>query len=194
MSTKPAFSESNATYDFSFAGASIPFIRTVLETSKIASAAFVVICAVSKRLLAPPAIRACTFTPLPLNPLIRDDDDDDDDWCRRAKSRDTEEETDENREVVLYLFVSYSLKRNCFVPLFTTTRALLLEVVGDAEEVVKMSRARIFVLVVVVEKRSDVCKRQPRIKKTQMKNALDFFICCLTCFFSFVSTPPFFPT
>jgi len=48
---------------------------------------------------------------------------------------------------VLYL-VSCSLKRIRFVPLlFTTTRALL--VVGDAEEVVKISRARIFVLVVI---------------------------------------------
>jgi len=52
---------------------------------------------------------------------------------------------------VLYL-VSCSLKRIRFVPLFTTTRALL--VVGDAEEVcVKMSRARIFVFVVVVIKK-----------------------------------------
>ena len=49
---------------------------------------------------------------------------------------------------MLYL-VSCSLKRIRFVPLlFTTTRALL--VVGDAEEVcVKMSRARIFVFVVI---------------------------------------------
>ena len=53
--------------------------------------------------------------------------------------------------MVLYL-VSCSLKRIRFVPLFTTTRALL--VVGDAEEVcVKMSRARIFVFVVVVIKK-----------------------------------------
>ena len=52
---------------------------------------------------------------------------------------------------MLYL-VSCSLKRIRFVPLFTTTRALL--VVGDAEEVcVKMSRARIFVFVVVVIKK-----------------------------------------
>ena len=58
--------------------------------------------------------------------------------------------------MVLYL-VSCSLKRIRFVPLlFTKTRAkLLLEVVpGDVfEEVVKMSRARIFVLVVVVIKK-----------------------------------------
>ena len=52
---------------------------------------------------------------------------------------------------MLYL-VSCSLKRIRFVPLFTTTRALL--VVGDAEEVcVKMRRARIFVFVVVVIKK-----------------------------------------
>ena len=53
---------------------------------------------------------------------------------------------------MLYL-VSCSLKRIRFVPLlFTTTRALL--VVGDVfEEVVKMRRARIFVLVVVVIKK-----------------------------------------
>ena len=59
-----------------------------------------------------------------------------------------EEETDENREVVVLYLVSCSLKRIRFVPLlFTTTRALL--VVGDVfEEVcVKMRRARIFVLV-----------------------------------------------
>jgi hypothetical protein len=66
-----------------------------------------------------------------------------------VKARDTEEETDENREVVVLYLVSCSLKRIRFVPLlFTTTRAkLLLEVVpGDVfEEVVKMSRARIFV-------------------------------------------------
>ena len=91
------------------------------------------------------AIRACTFTPLPLTPLIRDDDDDDD-WCRRAKSRDTEEETDENREVVVLHLVSCSLKRIRFVPLLFTKTLLLEVVVGDAEEVVKMRRVpRIFV-------------------------------------------------
>ena len=94
--------------------------------------------------------------------------------------------------------VSCSLKRIRFVPLLFTKTLLLEVVVGDAEEVVKMRRVpRIFVRSSrrVVEKRSDVCKRQPRkLKKTRKDEKFhkDFFISLLSfdVFFFFVSTPP----